>query len=397
MGICDNDYVLYRARFSVRDAAAAKDQSLHLKLFSPDGLSVALNGQMLRQAGDAPKNVQLPVGDTLKAGDNGLLLLFENQARPNGGGGMEDRKGLQDARLVAKAVDGIPLKTWRIKQVPDIKDRPEVAPDFDDSQWEPVTLQTESWQSQMAGNGTVCVFRIAVDLTEDQLKAGLTQLQLDGIDDDAWAYANGRLLGEGHDWREAFTFDAKESLHAGRNVFAAVVRNNDGPGGLHREARLARSDQAGSALSWELSPLGGVAARWFDPRLDDSKWSRVALDTSRQLPAKRDASAPAPAPQSGALMTWYRLRFELPQTPGVWVPWRIRLDASGNGMLYLNGEPLGRYWDVGPQREFYLPECWLNLGEGKPNVLTLSLRSTGQGTDLRAAEVLPYAEFAEKR
>ena len=34
--------------------------------------------------------------------------------------------------------------------------------------------------------------------------------------------------------------------------------------------------------------------------------------------------------------------------------------------------------DVGPQRRFYLPECWLNFGDGKQNVLTMALRPVNQ-------------------
>jgi hypothetical protein len=75
----------------------------------------------------------------------------------------------------------------------------------------------------------------------------------------------------------------------------------------------------------------------------------------------------------------------------------LLLDSSGNGFIYLNGHPLGRYWDVGPQREYYLPECWLNFGAGKTNTVTLCLRPTEQGAVLRAAEVSPYADYAERR
>jgi hypothetical protein len=92
------------------------------------------------------------------------------------------------------------------------------------------------------------------------------------------------------------------------------------------------------------------------------------------------------------------MEFALPPTPAdVWVPWRLLLDCSGNGFIYLNGHALGRYWDVGPQREYYLPECWLDFGAGKTNVLALCLRPTEKGADLRAAEVSPYANFAERR
>jgi hypothetical protein len=99
-----------------------------------------------------------------------------------------------------------------------------------------------------------------------------------------------------------------------------------------------------------------------------------------------------------SVLSWYRLKFELPaMNLAVWVPWRLRLNATGNGFLYLNGHPLGRYWEAGPQHDFFLPECWLNFGPGQSNVLALNLRPGEKGAAIQSASVLPYAEFAEKR
>ena len=63
------------------------------------------------------------------------------------------------------------------------------------------------------------------------------------------------------------------------------------------------------------------------------------------------------------------------------------LEPSGNSFMWLNGNDIGRHWEIGPQREYYLPECWLNFGEGRKNVLMLGLRQTVNGEELRAAEV----------
>jgi len=115
------------------------------------------------------------------------------------------------------------------------------------------------------------------------------------------------------------------------------------------------------------------------------EWKAVAL--------AKDA-APAPA----ALLTWYRLTFALPEkNPAQWVPWQLHLEASGNGFIYLNGHCLGRYWQAGPQHDYYLPECWLNFGAGPKNVIALDLRPLNQGIGLQAAAVEPMAGLAEQR
>jgi hypothetical protein len=81
---------------------------------------------------------------------------------------------------------------------------------------------------------------------------------------------------------------------------------------------------------------------------------------------------------------------------GVWVPWHLRLAATGNGFLYLNGHALGRYWEAGPQHDFFLPECWLYFGSRQKNVITLNLRPLEKGAAIQSAVVEPYADFAEQ-
>jgi hypothetical protein len=99
-----------------------------------------------------------------------------------------------------------------------------------------------------------------------------------------------------------------------------------------------------------------------------------------------------------ALLTWYHMKFDMPANkPGVWVPWHLHIEATGNGFLYLNGHALGRYWQAGPQHDFFLPECWLNFGAGKTNVIALNLRPADKGVRLQAAKIVPAAAFAEFR
>lgn len=95
------------------------------------------------------------------------------------------------------------------------------------------------------------------------------------------------------------------------------------------------------------------------------------------------------------MFTWYRVTFEMSeQKEGTWIPWRLLMSASGSGYMWLNGHNIGRYWEEGTQREFYLPECWLNFG-GK-NTLVFGLRQfETHGALWRAVEIAPYAQDAE--
>lgn len=37
----------------------------------------------------------------------------------------------------------------------------------------------------------------------------------------------------------------------------------------------------------------------------------------------------------------------------------------GKGLVYVNGHPLGRIWEIGPQQTLYMPGCWLKKGENE--------------------------------
>jgi hypothetical protein len=128
----------------------------------------------------------------------------------------------------------------------------------------------------------------------------------------------------------------------------------------------------------------GFAGRWWKTDLDETGWKKQTIDQ--------------PADSAKGL-NWSRLKFELPEVKkGIWVPWVARLTTTGNGFLYLNDHPLGRYWQVGPQHDFFLPECWLNFGPGKSNLLTMCLRSVdGKPVVITSAEIVPVNEVAEFR
>ncbi|MCM1517111.1 MAG: beta-galactosidase [Pseudoflavonifractor sp.] len=43
------------------------------------------------------------------------------------------------------------------------------------------------------------------------------------------------------------------------------------------------------------------------------------------------------------------------------------LDMSrwGKGLVYVNGYPIGRFWEIGPQQTLYMPGCWLREGDNE--------------------------------
>lgn len=43
----------------------------------------------------------------------------------------------------------------------------------------------------------------------------------------------------------------------------------------------------------------------------------------------------------------------------------LNFETWGKGLVYVNGHPVGRIWEIGPQQTLYMPGCWLKKGENE--------------------------------
>jgi beta-galactosidase len=149
----------------------------------------------------------------------------------------------------------IALNDWRMRRVPDTKDRPEIAETFSDADWEQDDVNTET--GPLIEN-TSAVFRTHVHLTAEDLAADHITLQFGMIDDDGWIYVNGQPVGESHDWRASPTFEVRKFLRTGDNSIAVAVHNGDGPGGINKGVRLTFPSKA-LPVNWKRSVFNGLA------------------------------------------------------------------------------------------------------------------------------------------
>jgi Glycosyl hydrolases family 35/Beta-galactosidase jelly roll domain len=373
-GIYDNRFVFYRATVST-----ANESNLVVDCPRGDGVLAASDGKRLERASSSGSHADFVLPRT----PGQALLLYENEGHANGGSDMENPCGILNARIakdpfsVGKMIGG-----WRMHDVSGPGQSPEITPGFNDDSWPAVVVDKE--EADQLHSGETAVFRAQIELTDEDLKDGKLNLNFARIDDQGWIYVNGEEIGQATDWSRPYSFNVSQHLHAGTNVIAVIVRNGDGPGGLGVPGLDRKAE--GSPVALEFGDAAGVTGKWWEPRFNDQSWEPVAI-------GGETASV-----KSDALLTWYRMKFNLqPPKPGVWVPWRLRLNATGNGFLYLNGHALGRYWEAGPQHDFFLPECWLHFGPGEANVLTLNLRPVRQGAAIQSAAVEPYGGFAEVR
>jgi len=310
-------------------------------------------------------------------------LLYENLGHVNGGSGMAQPCGIFGALLISSPlVNATPITGWRMQEVDGVSDRPEVKTDFNDAGWTPVAV--DKLEADQLSPGQIAVFRGAIELTAGDLKAGQWDLNLGRIDDEGWIYVNGEEIGRSADWGRPYSFDMTRQLHPGKNSIAVIVKNNTGAGGLGAPTFGNKPEGVPVELKAYGRPAGDEK-QWWKPDFNDQLWEKTAIGENAR-------------PQTDSVLTWYRMNFQIqPAKAGVWVPWRLHLEATGNGFLYLNGHAIGRYWEAGPQHDFFLPECWLNFGVDQTNNLTLSLRPVEKSAAVQSATVEPYRDFAEMR
>jgi beta-galactosidase len=64
---------------------------------------------------------------------------------------------------------------------------------------------------------------------------------------------------------------------------------------------------------------------------------------------------------------YYRATFSLQKTGDTF----LDMSTWGKGQVWVNGHPMGRFWEIGPQQALYVPGCWLKKGENEIIILDL--------------------------
>ena len=111
-----------------------------------------------------------------------------------------------------------------------------------------------------------------------------------------------------------------------------------------------------------------------------SRKSAYILNTDRQLERIVHPRLSGERP-TGPLMVRSRITFAKPNFGDNAI--EIILDAGGDGFLTLNGHGLGRYWEVGPQRAYFIPKTWLKA----QNILEFTATPGRLGDRINAAEL----------
>jgi beta-galactosidase len=200
-------------------------------------------------------------------------------------------------------------------------------------------------------------------LYRHQLPAAVSgDLVLDQLHDYAQIYLDGKLAGT-LDRRDkqstlAITTKGPASLdilveNSARINFSPAMRGESK--GITKSVTLA-----GQPLTnWQIFPLPMTTLPSFyvGPRQTPAVKGQTGDYTGSGQPVPRGSKAS----MSTDAPSFYRGYFALATTGDTFLDIR----KLGKGALWINGHPIGRFWNIGPQQTLYVPGPWLRKGDNE--------------------------------
>ena len=303
-------YSWYRARVS---SAARRNTGL-LFTSAADRAHVWANGRYCgvygRGAGAARD--LLPV--EFAEGETVITLLVDNMGRSSEGS-TQQRKGIFGPVYAGATAQPLPLPALLPSAIP-----------------EGTTWQFHKYKADSSERArcTTATWKIST-----RRGRGLF-LALRQMPQYAWIQVNGVPIGEHHGDNSLLDgFAASEYiLPAGTNPDIELTLSFFGETDpdLARSVQLYSFPEDGALHHWEFRP-------WVNP-----------------VANTHPAHAPEAAADGPKEPCWWQAEFARPLLKP---PLFFETQRLSKGQLYLNGEPTGRYWKLGPHHRVYLPEPWL--------------------------------------
>jgi beta-galactosidase len=221
---------------------------------TPDRLAINADGQDVSVVTIAVVDAQ---GRVVPTASNLVQFALEGPSRILGVGNGDPSCHEPDVFLSKWPFHSSPVAGWKWHRISDPykTDLPEVTTNCDDSAWPQWDVRNETGPLDQREHG---VFRTRLTVSDKDLAADAVELCFGMIDEDGWAYINGRKVGESHDWQTAPVFNVKSALHPGENSIAVVVANYTGAGGVDKGVELRMQD-APILPVWQRSVFNGLA------------------------------------------------------------------------------------------------------------------------------------------
>ncbi len=212
-----------------------------------------------------------------------------------------------------------------------------------------------------------------VSIPRDQLG----NLVIDNFHDYAQVYLNGVLIDtvDRRKSQDRISFGTPKVKSADLNLppfQLDILVANDGRINSTRSMRGERKGilqiiaPNGKPLKWQVYPLPMTTLpASYEPPPSNPTGDRVSRETSTRGqssgPKIVSAKSENPAP------TFFRGTFNLTETGDTF----LDIHTLGKGAVWINGHPIGRFWNIGPQETLYVPGPWLRKGSNEIVVFDL--------------------------
>ncbi|UOG77372.1 beta-galactosidase (plasmid) [Hymenobacter tibetensis] len=174
-------------------------------------------------------------------------------------------------------------------------------------------------------------------------QAAKGNLQVKGLRDFATVYVNGRRVGE---------------LSRQKNTYTLAV---DVPAGATLELLVENMGRINYGALIVQNTKGIIEPVLLNDAPVTGNWEmyRMPFEQVPNLSAYRAGKSPAGQP------TLYSGTFKVEKPGDVFLDMR----GWGKGLVFVNGQSLGRFWRIGPQQTLYLPGSWLRQGQNEVVIL----------------------------
>jgi hypothetical protein len=368
LGWHKSGFIRYRSEFEWKG-----EKGIAVSTFAADNPVVSINGKPVGRLSGSEMLGSASLEGLVHDGKNTIEVLIENRGRTKFGEGMEESKGLKRVDLLPSWRPDRRLDDWKYslegEKAPE-EGNPAASDGFDASFWKDIRLGATEMENLQDYNGWIWA-RTTLNLDEADVAAGSPLLHFEGVRGSLKVFVNGRNVG-GRRHENEWYGDLKGLLKAGSNVIMFGVEKSGLFGGIWRPIGISFTGEGNQVGGWEFVP--GLTR--MPGSLGSGEW----------------ASASAGQPGSSASLAWYKSSFNIPAFEGWHIPWKLNCEAEGGARIFLNGEHIGCYFTAGPQKQFYLPECYIKAGA--ENEIAVAVLRDGEGVGLKSLSIEPYAEYS---
>lgn len=289
-----------------------EDRARKRNLFLPDcadRASLYLNGELQGVWGNGQDATRKPIPVSLKKGSNPLVVLVDNLGRYNFGDRLGEPKGLYGHVYDAKAIKAGKFRLKEAEGFPRRLIPRNLAHVVDDLE----TLPFQAMETSLTLSSVT-----PVHLRFNDLPCHLAVV----CNDRPVQFFSSRQT----NWGE-LTLGAE--LKKGKNVIRFLLWGHVDPACLDTVEFHSLLEPLSAGVSWGYRPW---EIQTEGPSSDSIKGKSC----------------------------WFRTTFKCSDLS---MPLFLRILGAQKGQMFLNGHNVGRYWTIGPQEYYYLPECWLSTEE----------------------------------